>query len=381
LYAIGDLEEGIASYRSISPSSTRFFEDGWFKVGKALKLQKEFGSMREHFGKFVSGYPESRRMAEAVYWIGWAHKADGDEAGARDIYWDAVEAHGGRAELFGIADLFDGLRKLYPGDTRAEYRSRLRSLAERARADDDADLELHARWAAGKSWAPESADYRVSFTRACELCDPENHNPRILADCGDYLMRKGDPDGADALFEGLRKWHPRAFERDRAFLGRARIAKEKGRSDLALELLRRFEEETPYSPRLADAKLLRAELLAAGGKADEGLEVLSSLLEDKSLPSAAKAEALFRSAEILAGKGDKLKATAYFERVYVAYGKYRELVAKSYLRRGELLVGLGKREQAIEVYRELAEREDLAGFAERAEARKRLKEMGEVEDA
>ena len=132
---------------------------------------------------------------------------------------------------------------------------------------------------------------------------------------------------------------------------------------------------------MADAKLLRAELLAAGGKAEEGLAELSSLLEDKTLPSGAKAEALFRSAEMLAGKGDKLKATAYFERVYVAYGKYRELVAKSYLRRGELLADLGKREQALEVYRELADREDLSGFKERAEARERLKAMGEAEDA
>ena len=60
----------------------------------------------------------------------------------------------------------------------------------------------------------------------------------------------------------------------------------------------------------------------------------------------------------------------------MAYGKFRDLVAPSYLRRGELLESLEKRDEAVEVYRELIAREDMKDRAEPAEARARLRRLG-----
>ncbi len=381
LLATGALDEGVASYRAIAPSSTRFFEDGWFKVGKALKLQKRYPEMREHFTGFVDAHPSSRRMAEAVYWVGWTHGAEGHAERARQIYWETIGAQGDRPALFGVADLFDGLRKLYGVEGRPAYRSRLAELARRAQGEGLPTLELHAQWAAAEAWPEGSAEARLAAGRACELVDPELHNPRIVADCADGLYDRGELEQADALYAELRKWHPRAPERDRAFLGRARIAQRLGRPDEALALLARFAEETPFSLRVAEGKLLESEVLAARGQHEAGLAVLADLLADRSLSSGSKAEALFRSAELLAASGEDLKATAYFERVYVAYGKYRGLVAQSYLRRGELLDKLGRAGDAAEVYRELVGREELKGMAEVVEARRRLDEMGEGGDA
>ena len=76
-----------------------------------------------------------------------------------------------------------------------------------------------------------------------------------------------------------------------------------------------------------------------------------------------------------------MKATAYFERVYVAYGKFRGMVAQSYLRRGELLEELGRSREAIEVYRALLQREDLGGMPEHGQARRHLAELEEDTDA
>ena len=57
------------------------------------------------------------------------------------------------------------------------------------------------------------------------------------------------------------------------------------------------------------------------------------------------------------------------------------MVAKSYLRRGELLEELGRVPEAIEVYRALLQREDLAGLPEHAEVRRHLAKFEEDEDA
>ncbi|MFV1995147.1 MAG: hypothetical protein ACC661_06895, partial [Verrucomicrobiales bacterium] len=72
----------------------------------------------------------------------------------------------------------------------------------------------------------------------------------------------------------------------------------------------------------------------------------------------------YASGEMLVARREYLKAAAYFERIYVVYGKYRELVAAAYLSRGQALENLAMGEKALAVYRELVAREDLAEFAE-----------------
>ncbi len=346
-----------------------------------MRLQGKFSDMREHFTSFIALSPESARMAEAVYWIGWAHKAEGNEAAARLVYWDILRMHGDRHELFGIADVLEGLRKLYSPENRQGYVFEMGRLVSEAKSEEKTTLELRARWAAARTEPIGSASYRLSFAMAARLCDPEIHNPRILADCADYLLDKGELDNADELYSGLRKWNPRSLELDRAYLGRARIALNRDDQEQALQFLYRVKEETPYSGKCADADLLIAGILSAQGDHDLALEVLTVLLADKSISSSSKAEALFRSAEILSAKGDKLKATAYFERVYVAYGKYRRMVAKSYLRRGELLEELDRLREAIEVYSALVQREELGDMPEYGQARRRLAELQEDSDA
>jgi tetratricopeptide (TPR) repeat protein len=381
LLAVGEIDTGVASYMRISPSSERFFEESRFKIGKVMKLQGRFADMRAHFSGFISAYPDSNRMAEAVYWIGWAHKAEGDEVAARGVYQDVLRVHGDRHELFGIADVLDGLRKLYSPEKQQDYVFEMGRLVTEAKSQEKNTLELHARWAAARAEPIGSASYRLSFAMAARLCDPTIHNPRILADCADYLLAKEDLDKADNLYSGLRKWNPRCVERDRVYLGRASIALSRGNPEQALQFLRRIEDETPYSGKRAAADLLISGIFSGRGENDAALDVLDKLLSDKGIASSSKAEALFRSAEILTAKGDKLKATAYFERVYVVYGKFRSLVAKSYLRRGELLEELGRPREAVEVYRALLERDDLSGMVEHGAARRRLAEMEEDTDA
>ena len=66
------------------------------------------------------------------------------------------------------------------------------------------------------------------------------------------------------------------------------------------------------------------------------------------------------------------KAIVYFERLYVAYGKFGELNAKAYWGRGQSLEELDLGREALETYEECASREELADFAEVNEAKRRI---------
>ena len=60
----------------------------------------------------------------------------------------------------------------------------------------------------------------------------------------------------------------------------------------------------------------------------------------------------------------------------MAYQKFLPWVAKAYLRSGECFEKLGKTPEAMNTYRELLRNEKLSGFAEAAQARERLQNLG-----
>jgi tetratricopeptide (TPR) repeat protein len=66
------------------------------------------------------------------------------------------------------------------------------------------------------------------------------------------------------------------------------------------------------------------------------------------------------------------KAIVFFERVYVAYGKFGELNAKAYWSRGASLEKLDLNREALETYEELVSRPDLKSFEETGKASEKI---------
>jgi tetratricopeptide (TPR) repeat protein len=370
LFAIGEIEVGIEAYRSIGEESTKFYEDGWFKIGKAFHLRGEHEELREHFRRFVEERPGSGRVAEAVYQIGASYEAEGDEAEAERIYWETVESYGDEPEHLGIEDILMAARRLYRGDGGLD-RLLLRVDAEvrKAVAEEKRSLKLRLVWARGHYLTGRSAALsQAAFLEASRGLDPKVHSPRITIDCADALRETGNVIQAGQLYTEMRRWHPRAVEKDRAFYGLALIALGEGRGEEALGYLDRFERETMYSGLTGKVKMIRAQLLWDERRYREAFEVLDEVLEGE-LPPRDKAEALMRYGELLTERREWLRATAYYERVYVAYGRFSDLVASAYAKRAELLERLKREREAGEVWGELARRQDLADTEEAVMAR------------
>lgn len=375
----GRIDEGIASYRRITPRAERFFEDGWFKMGKALRLTGKLAELRSHFEQFLERHPDSRRMPEAVYWLGWVDRQNGEMEKAKQVYWEVVEKSGNEPDYFAVEDLFAAMPKLYReagGQGDQDLLSRLEAMLEQAEASGARLMALRCGW--GKAQVYRGRDekaYRVALLEASPKLDAKHDNPRIAVDCADAQREMGNYTVAWDLYEAVRKWHPRAVEKGRVYAGMGRIAEQRGELGQAIEYYEKCERTTASPELLGETQLRRARLLAETKKAGEAQLALNEILESKGGSSHLKARALFEAGELLMGAGEPRKAAAYYERIYVAYGKYRELVARAYWRRGQALEKLSLGEEALEVYGELAGRDDLQGFDEAKMALKKVESL------
>jgi len=158
------------------------------------------------------------------------------------------------------------------------------------------------------------------------------------------------------------------MEKDRAFLGLGLIAVAENQPDEALKSLARFEKETLGSPLVSTVAGIKGDLLVGKRKFDEAKAEYERILEMPYAARQVKAQTLLKLGDLLVKQKQDLKSAAYFERVYVSYGKYLPEVAQAYWKRGQALDRLGMADKALEVYRELGLRTELAALPEAQQA-------------
>jgi len=383
LAAEGELEDADAAYSQIGLESPGFHDEGWMKRGNLFKLKKDLPGMKTLFAAFVEKRPDSPRIAEGLQWLGWIAKQEGDVAEAKRIYWDAVRRFGNDDVRPGLEDIFIGLQGFYVGAEKLELASQLEKALVKARFDKQLRFATRLGWALANLHLTDKnvslelriRDSREAFAALVPEITPKETAPRILVDVGDALVEKSDFVNAVLIYEGLRKWWPRAPERDRAFAGLGFIAVREGRDAEALASFERYEKSALMPKTVADARgvslvegelggkvaLAKAELL---GKRDagKGLDILLAIQKAKSMPAAIRAEAFMHAARLHAKGGQYREALPYFEQVYLLFNRFPALVADAYFERGEALEKLGMPEKAREVYSELVSREDLASL-------------------
>ncbi|MFZ4774750.1 MAG: tetratricopeptide repeat protein [Terrimicrobiaceae bacterium] len=374
----GQMEEGIAVFKSIPKADTRFYEEGVFKVGKALKLMEENDRLLDHMKDFVKESPRSPRVAEAIFNIGWVYRQKEQNEKAREVYWAAIKELGDDPTIRSVEDLFPALSKLYKGEEGSpQYLALLQDLQEEAEKSGQKTMSMRALWAkaaATKKSDPESA--QKLLLKAAAFADVQTTNPILLSDFAEALLAAGREKEGEAMCRDLVKWNPRASQKDRALATLGFLEMKRGHDRLALDQFDRFEKESLGSPVFGRVLLAKAELLEKRGEKDRALAALEAVLANKYSSGKEKAEALFRSGNIQMAAGKPELAVPYFQRVYVMHGRWGEWVAKAYFRSGEAFEKLKDPLSARKTYQELTGKEDLAGFPETQLAKSRLEALG-----
>lgn len=373
----GEIEQGFAAYDRVRPESGRFFEDAWFKKGNAYKLLEEFDTMRDHFASFVAEHPDSARMPEAVYWIGWTYLNAEDPEQAQRIYWETIEQHGNDPDMTTITDVFSALPKVYTGQGGTEdLLTRLQIMKTRAGVADEPVLAARAGWAKSVVvGAKNPLAARTELLDIAKFVDPKVQSPMVSVPVAEALLEAGNVLTAQELLTEIRRWHPRAVYKDRIYRALGDIAADAGDLEKALGFYEKFEREAVASTLLGDVRLKMASIQSQLGKPAKARETLESILTTEGVTSQTKAEALMALGKSYAGAGEHSRAIVYFERLYVAYGKFGELNARAYWLRAHSLEKLDLKREALETYEELVSRNDLSRFDEVEKAKPEIESL------
>jgi tetratricopeptide (TPR) repeat protein len=401
LAAEGDLDEADAVYAKIAPEAPGFYDEGWMKRGNLFKVKKDLPGMKKLYTAFLEKRPDSPRIAEALQWLGWVAKQEGDVPGARKIYWTAIERFGNEPARPGLEEIFLGLQTFYSGPDRVELETKLNDALAKAKAEKKKRFATRLGWALAqlqlsKKGSEESADSRALKSRESLIAlvpeiEPKDTAPRILADVGDALADNGDAPNATLIYDGLRKWWPRAPERDRAYAGLGFLAARAKDETAALGYFDQFEK-TSVMPKSAPDEngvalvegdlggkvaLSRADLLASRDP-KQALDIDLAIQKSKAMPALTRAEAFLGAARLHVSRKEDREALPYFEQVYLLFNRFPNLVAEAYLERGQALEKLNMPDKAREVYSELVSREDLAALEPSRLARQRAEALGGV---
>ena len=383
LCSLGEIDPGLTSYRAVAKGTRHWHDEAQFKIGNVLKLRKDWDGLRAHFTAFTTQNPESKRLAEAVYWAGFASLSQDRLEEARELYWQAVRKHGDKGDHYGVEDILLAMPRLYRGNEgRIELMREILLARTEAQKNKQDTLACRLHWMEGQMQPQDKPRLaQADYMMAASLLNVEKQNPRIIADCAEASAAAGSKTRARELYADLIKWHPRAVENDRALAGLGFLAAEAGEWKEAVAYFDRFEKRTTSVSLRPKVLMKKAELLATHAKAEDAIAIYKTLLEDKMTPARAKAEALMAWGALWDKTGETLKATALYERVYLSYGRSRDLMAQAYLARGKALEKLNKKTEAAEVYSEFLKTEMLTEFPEFAEGAERLAKLGPVLEA
>ncbi|MEI6278167.1 MAG: tetratricopeptide repeat protein [Verrucomicrobiae bacterium] len=372
----GKIQEGIAVFQGIRREDVRFYEEGVFKTAKALKLLEEYDRLLDLMTAFKKENPRSPRVAEAVFQIGWVHRQKNRPEKAREVYWEAIREHGGDPAIRSVDALFPALARLYRGDE-DHYLTLLSDLQRDAEKTGRPVLAMRALWArAGALKKSDPGQSRQLLLEAGKFSDVQTTNPLLLADFATALRDSGKTRESLQLFRDLVKWNPAAPQKDRALaaIGFAEIGE--GNEPGALAMFDRFENGSPGSLETGRVLLAKAGIEERLGHRAAARKTLETLLAAETSSGKEKAEALFRIGQIHMAEGKPELAIPYFQRIYVMHGRWRDWVAKAYLRSGEAFEKLNDTESARKTYGELTQKEDFSDLPEFSAARKRLEALG-----
>lgn len=376
--ALGEIDRGLAAYKKVTPANSKLYEYGLFRTGLAYKALEKYDVMQSHFNQFIKERPNSPRLTEALAQIAWVHRRLEQPDKAKEVYWAAIKKYGNDPEAVAVEDMMKTLARMYrTPEEKTQLLTLFQQLEKQSLTEKKLTLTARALWMQAvltEKTNPAEADrLRLSIVNLTPLRDL---SPQILADVADELRSSKRYAESQEYYQTILSWYPLSMLKDRAYAGLGLVAWEENKPALAQLFFYQFEKESISSPLWTDILNARAAIFLSEGKKEEAVQELEKILEVKSAKGKPWAEALYRLGEIRLSQKDPKRALPYFQRIYVMYGRWTELVAKSYWQSGQAFEQLNMRQEALNTYKEFLGQEHLRQTPEFTLAEERLKTVG-----
>ena len=197
----------------------------------------------------------------------------------------------------------------------------------------------------------------------------------LLAECGEIALSRGENEKAEAYFKELISSFPKSDLLEYAYCGMGDLSLARNQPTDAIRWYDDAIEKAAAEAKLSNVTYGKGMALLAMGKLDDAKKVFEEVAANKEWRGMITAQALMALGEIEEKRGNTAAATQYYQRVFVAYQRYTDVVISAYLKTADGFVKLGKPEIAAAHLRELLSKPRLAQSPRAEEAKKKLESL------
>lgn len=197
----------------------------------------------------------------------------------------------------------------------------------------------------------------------------------LLAECGQIALDRGETDKAEAFFKELLTSFPKSDLLEFAYCGMGDVSLARNQPEQAMVWYNDAVEKAAAETKLSDITYGKGRAQLALGKLDDAKKTFEEVAGNKEWRGMVTAKALMSLGEIEEKKGNTAAATQYYQRVFVAYQRYPEVVIDAYFKAADGFEKLGKPEIAAAHLRDMLSKPRLAQNPRMTEARKRLESL------
>jgi TolA-binding protein len=375
-----DLPAAVRNYRKVAAFDVNieFYNYAMFRVGEMLNEIRDFQGMIGHFKEYISRNRDGSNIPMAIYWIGTSMRNLGEQRGALEFFRDAVEKYGVDRKALGIDLILEewvGQSKSADKTVSEASWADLEVLQKKAEKNGQEALSLRLKRML--YFQPNISDEKKAKLLG-ELVREENipnASSGVLEFILEEAQKRKDRALAEKVAEAIIKTFPETDCALQARMTLADFAIADENYKVAIKHLTLVKEVYASSPEAASALLMLGDLQVKMGKFKEADECYKSILAVREWKGPLWPAALYGRGECARGQRNFEQASAYYERIYIMYGKHLQWSAKAYLARAECLNRLSLYNKAAETLQEMIAQQDLKDLPEYKEAAKRLAEM------
>ncbi|MFZ4394974.1 MAG: tetratricopeptide repeat protein [Kiritimatiellia bacterium] len=358
-----------------------------FQAGQMLWDAKKFNECGAHYKRYIERNRPDSNIPLAVYWIGRTLIETGEPVGAARYYKDAVLKYGADRKQIGVDMILDewvATTHRLPADQARGAWNELQQSLRQARSANDPVGELRLTRVLMFHPDIKPLEREQHMDKLLQRENITNACPAVLECMLDGAIDRNQTNLAVTIAQNI---ITEFTETDyalnaRLFLARNNIEllrtapaeKAKALREEAIRHLDVIRTVFASNVEAAQALLLLSRLYREDGKTEDADKCSESVL---SVRTWAKywPEALYGRGLCAEARKEFLKATAYYERIYVMYAKYRDWTAKAYLRRAECLHRAYEDGKARDTLQEMLKAEDLTPYPEYEQAKLLLSKL------
>ncbi|MCZ6673873.1 MAG: tetratricopeptide repeat protein [Verrucomicrobia bacterium] len=379
----GELEEAVLSFKAVNLESPDLFLYGVFQVGKILRALEDYDAMVIHFQSFIEDPDSPRvRVSEALYWLGWAHQQQGQVDLAFPVFEEALKLFGNDPNAAETGSILQALEKLkkYQASVPVDHLSSLVRAAdfkewltiEMDRAKQNNSHTYLSRLVLYyNNRFPADGSKVFPVLRLADAVPMKKLDPEALGRVGLALLDQKDG-RAEVYFAFLAETYSRSNARAMAYLGLARLAFGQRNFSTAKNWLTKSTDQVPVHPHMNETQLLLGTVLSQLNEYEPSIETFERLLRLKSARGRPHATALKGIAKAHENQGNHEKAIAYYQRIYIMYRAYPDLVSSAYWASAGLFESMEKIPEAVNTLQEMLGQSQLAEFPEWVSAQEKL---------